>query len=297
MEYEKIIDDFLKTEKGREFIKNKLNPEIMDRIRKESAQKSLIDMDDVVEIVSIALTGYKESGDVKESSLKAFREYHDKRAKEERNNLYELYKKNLVKWEELIQILEDMKNGKRRSDPTIIFNKIVSQCHFCYDTGDYKPTKDMSINCNYCKIDKRICDDYSKKGLINLFIQNYRKISEFSFLRKTLYFVNIILKSLKWNMDNLLLTCYHNWKWTGYGYCMDCDEFFKADKSKLWAIHGNPVVQCIKCGLIYEPENGYFTCDEIENFEFNETKIPHIEDITIRGLWIIENIKIGKRLS
>ena len=55
-----------------------LNSEIMDRIKKLQ-QKTVVDADTIVEIVSIALTGYKESGDVKESSLKAFREYHDKK--------------------------------------------------------------------------------------------------------------------------------------------------------------------------------------------------------------------------
>jgi hypothetical protein len=53
-----------------------LNSEIMDRI-KRLYQKTVVDADSIVEIVSSALTGYKSSGDVKESALKAFREYHN----------------------------------------------------------------------------------------------------------------------------------------------------------------------------------------------------------------------------
>ncbi len=58
-----------------------LNSEIMDKI-KELQQKSVVDASSIVEIVSIALTGYKESGDVKESALVAFTEYYNKKGAE-----------------------------------------------------------------------------------------------------------------------------------------------------------------------------------------------------------------------
>lgn len=303
MEHEKIIDDFLKTEKGKKFIKNKLYPEIMGRIRKESAQKSLIDINDVVEIVSTALTGYKELEDVKESAKLAFREYYNKRAKEERNNLYNLYKKSLVKWEDIKKILEGIRLIAYNPG-SYIYHKVNEACVFCYDaTGDNR--------CDNCKIDKRICDNNSSKGFISYYNEikwdYYNNSSIIPFRRKTLFLINIIIKALKWNMNNILLTCYHNWKFIEHCFCMECSEFYKAyklkrglyykdDPTKIWFTHGNPVSQCIKCGLMYEPEYGYFNYDEIENFKFNETKIPHIENITIRGLWIIENIKNIKRL-
>ena len=87
-------------------------------------------------------------------------------------------------------------------------------------------------------------------------------------------------------MNNILLTCHHHWKWTGSCYCEECGEFFKGEKMKFdWFTHGNMVSQCTKCGLMYEPEYGYITCEEIENFKFNEIEIHHIKDVQIRGIW------------
>ena len=55
-----------------------LNSEIMDKI-KELQQKSVVDANSIVEIVSIALTGYKESGDVRASAKVAFTEYYERK--------------------------------------------------------------------------------------------------------------------------------------------------------------------------------------------------------------------------
>jgi len=65
--------------------------------------------------------------------------------------------------------------------------------------------------------------------------------------------------------------CYHEWQWTKFYYCMCCD-FNKT--------HGNLLSQCIKCGKLWESENGFFIKEEIENFKFNGIEIPHIIEIS-----------------
>lgn len=62
-----------------------LKSEIMDKI-KELQQKSVVDADSIVEIVSIALTGYKESGDVKDSAKAAFAEYYNRKGAKQVGN-------------------------------------------------------------------------------------------------------------------------------------------------------------------------------------------------------------------
>lgn len=70
-------------------------------------------------------------------------------------------------------------------------------------------------------------------------------------------------------------TCYHKWKWTGSCYCEECGGFIKGK------FHGAPLFQCIKCGVLYDLELGFWHKESIQNFKFNETEIPHL--IKIKG--------------
>lgn len=84
-----------------------------------------------------------------------------------------------------------------------------------------------------------------------------------------------ILRSL--NNNYLKKTsCYHKWKWTGSCYCEECGGFIKGK------FHGAPLFQYIKCGVLYDLELGFWHKESIQNFKFNETKIPHL--IKIKGV-------------
>lgn len=81
----KITQDFIELDKKYNLTREQLDDvnRHIDSIVKEKMinrfQKSVIDEDLLSELISIAITGYKESADVKEASLQAFREYYNKK--------------------------------------------------------------------------------------------------------------------------------------------------------------------------------------------------------------------------
>ena len=81
MDYIELDKKYNITREQLDSFNRNLNSEIMDKI-KELQQKSVVDASSIVEIVSTALTGYKESGDVKESARVAFTEYYNKKGAE-----------------------------------------------------------------------------------------------------------------------------------------------------------------------------------------------------------------------
>lgn len=214
--------------------------------------------------------------------------------------LYDLYMGSISKWEKVKELFNKCKepNNFFSNKKIELKNLITHSCSFCYnalDSRDYIGSK-----CNNCKIDKRICNINEityKKGIMKYYylLNNrylHNKIAENIFMRRLSFFIDVMLKSLKWEANNLILNCKHQWKFTGYCWCQECSDFTKAKKMKYgWFTHGTPVSQCINCGLMYEPEYGYFNYEEIENFKFNETIIPHLENIEVRGLWDLTPIK------
>jgi len=91
---------------------------IKDKIR-ELYQKTVVDEDTIIEIVSIALTGYKESGDIQESALQAFREYH------ERKNIKDLgdYKGKYEIEKTKATLLENQLKKQKPQNPYLLTNE------------------------------------------------------------------------------------------------------------------------------------------------------------------------------
>ena len=86
-----------------------LNSEIMDKI-KELQQKSVVDANSIVEIVSIALTGYKESGDVKGSAKIAFAEYYNRKGAKQVGNYkskFEIEQAKAKVFEKQVRLLQN----------------------------------------------------------------------------------------------------------------------------------------------------------------------------------------------
>lgn len=120
-----------------------------------------------------------------------------------RNKLYELYKGSFVKWDDLKEILEDFEYAHQ------IYYELFKSCPFCRESNNtYVSTNDYSTRCERCLIDKRICDKEGNKGIISLFdninSDYYNKNQTLTkFKRRILFLVNIITKSLKWNMNKI----------------------------------------------------------------------------------------------
>jgi hypothetical protein len=95
-EYIELDKKFNFTRAQLDDLKRHLKSEITNKIKKIQ-QKSVVDADSIVEIVSIALTGYKESADVKESAKKAFMEYYSKKGAKQLGDYKSKYEIELAK--------------------------------------------------------------------------------------------------------------------------------------------------------------------------------------------------------